>query len=327
MWDGELATMKTRVVSVAYPTIPIIFVASVNERRVPLHDTMGLAVSDLRRETRSETTITALPGRDGVEFYLEGKPLEERRSRDIERVANVFMEESGSKALLRIESSNYNIYSGSSDSGAAALVVGLNELFQTNFPTERLAELGNSVSESALRSVYGGMNAYIVSGGEPKGMQVASEEDLAGIRIFAMGFNYQTRVSAQEIFDTCKASPFWKTRLDMVPRWRAEIEEGLKQRDWTRVFSNAEENCSNAHYMIESGGKRSRRKEMMNAVIDVEEIRASGLPVYWTAGGGKVINAFSWGSEAEEVLRELKARGQNPVEYKVAPGAKVISSS
>lgn len=319
--------MKKEVVSVAYPTIPIMFVASVGSDRIPLHDTMGLAVTDLNGETRSETTIDAVPGSDKIEFLLEGKPLDERRHKDIEKVVAEFSNAAGEKTVLKIESKNYKIYSGSSDSGAAAIVVGLNEFFGTNFPIEKLALLGNQISESANRSVYGGMNAYIVSEGKPKGRQIASEDELKGIRIFAMGFDYPTRISAQEIFDICRISPFWKMRTDRVPYWRKQIEEGLKKHDWKQVFSNAEENCANAHYLIENGGKRSRRKEMMNAVIDVEETRDSGLNVYWTAGGGKVINAFSWGSDADKVLEELKKRGQKPVEYKVAPGAKVISSN
>ncbi len=319
--------MKKEVVSVGYPTIPIIFVASVDKNRVPLHDTMGLAVTDLKEKTRSETKIIASAGPSRVEFLLEGKSVDQRRQKNIEDVVHEFEKKSGATASLRITSSNYNIYSGSSDSGAAALVVGLNEVFETGFSKEKLAELGNRISESAIRSVYGGMNAYIVSRSKPKGMQIASEKELKDIRIFAMGFDYQTRISAQEIFDICRASPFWKMRVERVPHWRREIEEGLKNRDWTRVFSSAEENCANAHYLIENGGKRCRKKEMMNAVIDVEEIRESGLSVYWTAGGGRVINAFSWGADANKVLNVLESRGEKVTEYKVASGARVVTST
>lgn len=318
--------MKSNVTSVAYPTIPIIFVASVDEHRVPLHDTMGLAVTDLEEKTRSETRITVVPESKGITFLLEGKPVDKKRNKNILTVVDEFKKATREKFGLKIESANYDIYSGSSDSGAAALVVGLNEIFEAGFSKERLAELGNRVSESAIRSVCGGLNAYIVSEGKPKGQQMASEGELSEIRIFAMGFDYPTRVSAQEIFDVCKKSRFWKMRLDMVPYWRSQIEAGLKTRDWVKVFHNAEENCANAHYLIESGGKRCRKKEIMNAVIDIEDIRNLGLPVYWTAGGGKIINAFSWGREADTVLEELKKRGQRPEEYKIASGAKVIIS-
>ncbi|MFH1780036.1 MAG: hypothetical protein ABH803_02740 [Candidatus Micrarchaeota archaeon] len=319
--------MKKKVVSVGFPTIPIIFVASVDDKRVPLHDTMGLAVTDLNEETRSETTITVQPKEEGIIFLLEGKQVDPRRTTDIEKIARLFMQTAGKDVGLKMESNNYKIYSGSSDSGAAALVVGLNELFETNFDKQKLAELGNQISESAIRSVYGGLNMYEVSTGTPHGLQLASEKELKDIRIFAMGFDYETRVSAQEIFDICKASPYWQMRLERVPYWVSEVKQALEKNDWKRLFTKAEENCANAHYLIENGGKRCRRKEMMNAVIDVEEIRSAGLPVYWTAGGGRVINSFSWGPQAEQVLAELKKRGQKPTEYKVASGAKVIEVS
>lgn len=316
--------MKSSVTTVAYPTIPIVFVSSVRENRVPLHDTMGLAVTDLKGETRSETTVKALR-ENKIEFFLEGKPLDAGKTRDIEAVVAEFQSAAGSSDGVRAESTNYQIYSGSSDSGAAALVRALDELYETHFSLERLAELGNRISESAGRAVYGGMNAYIVDGPlAPYGRQIASEVDLKGLRIFAMGFDYESRISAAEIFALTRANLFYEYRLKMVPTWIGRIKQGLLQKDWSMVFANAEDNCANAHYLIESSGRRCRKKEMMNAVIDVEEIRASGLPVYWTAGGGKVINAFSWGKEADSVLAQLKKRGQKPVEYKVASGAKVI---
>ncbi len=66
---------------------------------------------------------------------------------------------------------------------------------------------------------------------------------------------------------------------------------------------------------------------MMNAVIDIEEIRSEGTPVYWTAGGGKVINAFTWEPYSKKVLESLLRRGQKPVEYKVAPAAHITSET
>lgn len=317
--------MKSEVTAVAYPTIPIVFLSSVRENRIPLHDTMGLAVTDLAEKTRSETKVTALP-ENKVEFLLEGKPLEAEKLKDIRTVVAEFQKVAKTTHGVRAESVNYNIYSGSSDSGAAALVIALNELYQTQFPLEKLAELGNKISESTIRSVYGGMNAYIVSEAKLRGEQIASEKELQHLRIFAMGFDYETRVSAAEIFELTRKHPLYDGRLRMVPVWIKKIRDGIAKNDWKTVFENAEDNCANAHYLIETMGKRCRRKEMMNAVIDIEEIRSTGLSVYWTAGGGRVINAFSWGKEADQVLAELKKRGQKPIEYKVASGAKIIYS-
>ena len=317
--------MVEMVKAVAYPTIPVLFVSSVRENRWPLHDTMGLAVTDLKEETRVETTVHKTDSGKLDSFTVGKEKLDLARLTSVKDVLNIFQRESGKKYGIKVESENFNVYSGSSDAGAAALVVALDEMFKTNYSTERISELGMMISESTIRAIYGGLNIMVVEGiGAPYGKQLSSEKDLEDIRIFAMGFDYETRVSATEIFQLTRSNPFYDYRLKMVPQWAAEIKLGLLNKDWKKVFSVAELNCDNAHYLIESSGVRCRKKEMMNAVIDVEEIRATGLPVYWTAGGGKVINAFSWGKDADKVLAELKKRGQKPIEYKVAPGAKII---
>lgn len=313
------------IIAEAYPTIPIIFVSSARDNRLPLHNSMGLSVTDKEEKTKVVTFVKGTESGRIDSFTLNGERLPDERLKSMKEVLKAFQNDTKKKYGLKVESNNYNVFSGSSDAGAAAFVVALNELFEADYTTERIAMLANSISESAVRAVYGGLNTLVVEGpGAPYGRQLASEEDLKGIRIFAMGFDYPSRISAAEIFQLTRSNPFYDYRLSMLPRWEAKIKLGLLNKDWNMVFSTAEENCANAHYLIESSGKRVRKKEMMSVVIDVEEMRDSGLPVYWTAGGGKVINAFTWEPHGEDVLKEFLRRGQKPVEYKVAPAARVI---
>ncbi len=319
--------MKKSVTAVAYPTIPIVYLTSVHPDRIPLHNCMGLAVTDHKEETRVETVVAVQPKEKGIQFILNGKPLEKEKMRDLFKIVKIFEKESGESVGLKITSDNYKVYSGSSDAGAAALVVALNALYETDMTQDELADISMILSESSVRAIYGGINELNVDG-YPKfyGKCIADEEYLKGLRIFAIGFDYPTRVSAEEIFQATRSNPFYQYRLDMIPQWIAKIKLGFLNKDWDTVFAVAEENCQNAHYLYESVGLRSRKKEMMNAVIDVEEIRATGLSCYWTAGGGKVINVFSWGKYAEKVKKELEKRGQKLIEYKVASGAKVTKS-
>jgi mevalonate pyrophosphate decarboxylase len=318
--------MKRRVVTAAYPTIPIVFVSSVHPDRIPLHNTMGLAVTDKEEQVRSETEVTVTEGQD-IDFILDGEKLDFERLTDVKKIVDFFMEKHGQRVGLNIKSTNYNIYSGSSDSGMAALVYALNELFETNLSQDELAKVSMLGSESSIRSVYGGINEINVDS-YPNiiGKLVASDEELGNLKIFALTFDYESRVSAEQIFQATRSSHFYEYRLKMIPIWVAKIKLGFLTNDWKTVFSVAEENCANAHYLIECAGLRCRKKEMMNACIDVEEIRDTGLPCYWTAGGGKVINVFSWGPDSEKVRQELINRGYQPKEYKVAPGPKIVSS-
>jgi mevalonate pyrophosphate decarboxylase len=314
------------VTAEAYPTIPIIFVSSARDNRLPVHNSMGLSVTDKNGQTKVVTKIIRTEtGRLGS-FRVNGEELPQERRKSIEDVLRTFQEATGKHYGFDAESNNYNVFSGSSDAGAAALVVALDRMFGTDYSNERIAILSNSISESAVRAVYGGLNILVVDGpGAPYGRQLASDDDLKDIKIFAMGFDYPSRISAAEIFQLTRSNPFYDYRLKMMPQWEAKIKLGIINRDWKLVFSSAEENCANAHYLIESSGKRVRKREMMDAIINIEEIRESGMPVYWTAGGGKVINAFTWEPYGDAVFKALKERGQEPIEYKVAPAAMVTS--
>jgi mevalonate pyrophosphate decarboxylase len=321
--------MKNQATAVAYPTIPLVFNSCVHPDRIPVHHTMGIAVTDTEDKVRTETVVRMEKGYNRVEFFFDGKKLEPDKMRDLNKIISEFRKRAGvkEKTGFRIESRNYDIYSGSSDSGAAALVFALQEVLGTDFSLEELAKISMIISETSIRSVYGGVNEIDVDE-YPKffGNMVASSKDLEDVRIFALTFDYDMRVTAAQIFDACGEHPEYKCRLERVPKWVKDIKEGLASRDWHKVFTAAEENCANAHYLIESSrrGLRCRKKEMMNACIDVEEIRAMGLPCYWTAGGGRVVNVFSWGKDAEKVERELVKRGYKPTEYKVASGPKII---
>jgi mevalonate pyrophosphate decarboxylase len=321
--------MKSKSVAVAFPTIPIIFVAGVRPgTRIPIHNTMGMAVTDLNEETRTETSVEVMEKSFGVKFFFGNQEVDFEKEKDLKKVIDVFLEKSNFEGGLKIVSNNYKIFSGSSDSGMAALVTALNDLFELNLNLNELADIAMIGSESSIRSLYGGLNEIYTEGLEkPVGELLASDKELEKIRIFAMGFNYPSRYSAQEIFKINQSNPEFKYRLLEVPKWEKAIKDGLKEKNFEKVFDVAERNCRNAHYLFECSGRVMRKKEMMIASMDVCEIRTElKLPVYWVAGGGKVISAITWEPFAEKVLIELRKRGQNPIEYKVGSGAKIVKS-
>lgn len=305
----------------AFPTIPVIFVAGVRKNSMtPIHNTMGMAVTDVKEQTRTETRVTLIQ-KPAVEFWLDGKKVDLAKQTSLAKVIGFFTKRLGRRGL-RIESRNYHIYSGSSDSGMAALVFALNDLMGTRYSRQKLAEIAMLGSESSIRSVYGGISAILVNGLiKPRGKLVAPAEDLKDVHLFALTFDYPSRYSAREIFAVNQSNPQFKYRMAMIPFWEKQIVSGLKYRNFWKVFTAVEENVFNAHYLFECSGKRMRKKDMTNACIDVDEIRLEkDLPVFWTAGGGKVITVISWGKKAKKVKRELARRGWKPKDYKIASG-------
>lgn len=317
--------MKTKSTAVAYPTIPILFVAGVRDgTRIPAHNTMGMAITDKNKEVRTETTVKKSESGSDV-FTLNGEEME--INDDMKKILDTFRDKAGKDVKLRIESNNYKIYSGSSDSGMAALVYALNDFLETDFSQDELADIAMYGSESSIRSVFGGLNEIVVEGRErPKGVLLASAEELNEIGILAITFDREGRYSAREIFRTNQNSTLWETRLEYAPHWEKEIKEAIEEENWDKFLKNAQENCQHAHNLFELSGKRMHNKEMTCARIDVDNVRLSGTPCYWTAGGGNVLNVFSYGDHVEEAKRKLKERGWDTVPYVVAPGPSIIES-
>jgi len=318
--------LKKESTVIAYPTIPIIFLGGITEDRKPLHDVIGLAVTDQKEIVRTETNVKVLSSQYKINFLVDGKSITGKRGNNALTSVKEFLKKSDVNVGLDIESRNYEIKSGSSDSGMAALFTALNDALETNYPIEEIAKYAMKGSESAIRSVYGGMSKIIVDqDSEVFGIKLASEEELNNhIGIFAIPFNYSFRVSADEIHSAVVKNPHFKYRLERIPEWTKNIEQALERRDFITVLKNAEENIRNAHDLLEDVGVKVRRKEMMNCCLDIEDMRREGIEAYYLIGGGNMISVVFPNEQEDLVLSGLKKKGYNPLRYKVASGAKVI---
>ncbi len=318
--------MPKKVVSVAYPTIPIVFLGGVRPDRRPIYNTMGLAVTDLDENVRTETTIKLVDKKNGIKFSLGGKPVEGKRNEDTINSIKSFLKDKKIDVGLEIDSTNYNIKGGSSDSGLAALFFGLNELLGTKMKVEEIAKYAMRGSESAIRSVYGGLSKIVVDTPEMHGVAVASAKYLDGIRIFTVYFDYPSRITADEIHAAIVTHPWYSYRVNRIPVWIKNIEDAIKKKDFVTMLKNAEENIRNAHYLLEDVGLRVRRKKIMDCWIDVEEMRAAGLHAYCLQGGGNLVSIACLKEQSDKVYAGLVERGWSPLKYKVASGPKIIRS-
>jgi mevalonate pyrophosphate decarboxylase len=318
--------LKEKSVAVAYPTIPIIFLGGITEDRRPLYNTIGLAVTDQQEKVRVETSVKVLQDDYDINFLIDGKPIAGKRGNDLLNAVKEFLKNYGANVGLDIESRNQGIISGSSDAGAAALSRALSDVSEANYPIEEVARYAMKCSESAIRSVYGGMSKIVVDqDSEVSGVKLVSEDELNKyIGIYSIQFNYPSRISADDIHSSIVSHPWFKYRVERIPEWTKNIEQALERRDFVTVFKNAEENIRNAHYLLEDVGVRVRKKEMMNCCLDVEDMRRNGIETYYLVGGGNMVSIAFLNKQENLVFSELKKKGYNPIRYKVASGAKVI---
>ncbi len=320
--------MKKKSVAVAYPTIPIIFLGGINPDRTPLYDTMGLAVTSSDEETRTETTVEVSKSANDIDvkFSINGKKISGLRGQQIIKAIRSFLSQNNISANITIKSNNYRMFSGSSDSGLAAVFTALNDVFELNFTKTDLLKHSMKGSESAGRSLYGGLTLTKASTKPPTVAQLASEKDLEKIRLFSVPFYYKSRISADEIHSGIVTNPNFQERVNKIPEWVDKILTSLKNKDYISLLKVAEENIRNAHELLEEVNLPVRKQEMMYLCEDVEKMRERKLEAYFLIGGGNLVTIATLDEYAEEIAKFLSNKNWEFYNFKVASAPKIIKS-
>ena len=320
--------MKNKSIAVAYPTIPIIFLGGINPDRTPLYDTMGLAVTSMDEQTRTETSVEVsnLDNEINIEFLINGSKIGGLRGQQIINAIQSFLSLNNLSANVSIKSNNYNIYSGSSDSGLAALFTALNDVFGLHLSKDDLLRHSMKGSESAGRSLFGGLTLTKSTTKPPTVEQLASEKDLQEIKLFSVPFYYKSRVSADEIHAGIVKNAKFQDRVNKIPEWVEQIQSSLKKKDFVSLLKTAEENIRNAHELLEGVNLQVRKREMLDLCEDVETMREKHLEVYFLIGGGNLVTVATIDEYANEVAEFLSKKKWTFCNFKVASAPKIIKS-
>jgi mevalonate pyrophosphate decarboxylase len=319
--------MKQKTVAIAFPTIPIIFLGGITPKRKPLYDTMGLAVTSLDETTRTETSIEIKSPNSKepkIDFYLNNEKISGLRGSQILSSIKSFMELSRVNASIKIQSHNYQIFSGSSDSGLAAVFTALNDLFELNYTNDELLEHSMKGSESAGRSLYGGLTHTIIENETIKVEQLASDQKLKNLALFSVPFQYDSRISADEIHKGIITNPEFDKRVAKIPEWVQRIKSALKNDDLISLLDTAEENIRNAHELLEGINLHVRKPEMLRLCNDIQRMRENNLPAYFLIGGGNLISVATTNQHSKQVAKELADLRWTFYPFKVASEPKIL---
>jgi mevalonate-3-kinase len=313
---------------VAYPTIPIVFLGGINSDRTPLYDTMGLAVTNEAETTRTETTVKFTSDKDQTEikFLLDKQELTGKRGSQIIDSIEALLSKNNIKGKILIESTNYNIFSGSSDSGLAALFTALNDVFGLDYSKEEILEFSMKGSESAGRSLYGGLTLTKTNEKPLKVIQLASESELSEISLFSVPFHFETRISADEIHAGIVKNPLFIDRVNKIPVWVERIKDALKKKAFLELLKIAEENIQNAHELLEGVKINVRKPDMLKLCEHVRKMREDKIEAYYLIGGGNLVTIATTIDFAKAVAKYLSKYQWKYYEFKVASAPKIIKN-
>jgi mevalonate pyrophosphate decarboxylase len=316
--------MKSHSKAIAYPGLPVIFAEGFRDykKRISGHSHASFAITDAYNTVRTETKAEAM--KYGVEFTLDGSAPDDMRSSGALTLIRDMIPLATEEIGIHVESVNHGILTGSSDSGAAALVTAVDDLLELNLPLWRMVELARHVSETAYRSLIGGLSEYrIDEEGNVRTVQMKKASHFKDVMIYAVPFNIK-RFSADDLHLRVVRHPDYSNRVTQVNYRLENLRNFLEGNDILGVLDIMESEASTVHTMFKDMGMGVIKPEM-KAVLDlVSDMRSRGVQAYWNVAGGSNVYVLTLRRWAKEVTRELKDKNFRYKHFKVADGATVV---
>lgn len=303
----------------AYPGLPVVFAEGYvsPEDRVSMHSHASLALTGFDGGCFTETCVCrAACG--NPELYVDGVSLRAGRAACALQLMDDLAREHGIEGGLRAESKNDGILSGSSDSGSAALVKALDGVLGLGLDEAGLSNLARRVSETAYRSVFGGLSAYEIEGGRVNEYLLVDEESLSDIVFFAVPFEIPRRM-ADEIHQAVVGHPGYGSRCIRADARVRELTVLAGEGDLTGLLELMEEDAGEVHALFDAVGANVIKPSMRDLIDRIIGIK-SEFPVYWNVAGASVVYAATLSDHRDSVGDFLTEWGYGFTTLHVAGG-------
>ncbi|MBD3388065.1 MAG: hypothetical protein GF416_03370 [Candidatus Altiarchaeales archaeon] len=316
--------MKSHSNAIAYPGLPVVFAEGFRDyrKRISGHSHASFAITDAYETVKTETSAETVKA--GVEFTFEGKRPADPRSSATMDVIREMISLAAERTGVNVSSINHGILTGSSDSGAAALVTALDDLLGLNLPLWQLNEIASRVSETAYRSLIGGLSEHVINDeGDVRIRQLKKASAFKDLMIYAIPFDLK-RFSADDLHKRVSQHPRYSDRQLQVEYRLENLNNLARGGDLQGILELMESEARTVHQMFNDLGMEVIKPDMREVTELVQDMRSSSLKVYWNVAGGSTVYVFTLKKHAKEVTRELKDRGFKYKHFKVADGARVI---
>ncbi|KJE49898.1 MULTISPECIES: mevalonate-3-kinase [Acidiplasma] len=321
--------MDTKYVEArAYPTIGIILLGGVSDEinRLPLHTTAGIAYTGLNNEIYVKTDLYISKNKKGI---VNGKDIDVNSERSPFRVIDKYKHEilmrAGEDDDMNISfiSENVNVLSGSSDAGAAAIGICIESIFEYNINIFTFENDLQKISESAGRSLYGGLTINHANGKESLTDHILDADAFDDYVIVGCHFS-DNRQPSDVIHKNIIKHPEYPERVKNSEKKAKELEKLAQERDIKKIFELAENDTNDYHRLLNDVGVHIITGEMKNFIERVKELKNNFWNAYIVTGGTNVFVAVEK-KNMNKVADEAKNFNANPVFLKVAGPPEVIS--
>lgn len=311
----------------AYPTIGIILLGGISDkmRRAPRHTSAGFAYTGLKDDIFVETKLFTSDNEEGI---VNGERIVLDNDRSPFKLINRYRDsivrnnslENGN-VRLSFDSRNVGVLSGSSDGAAAAIGKCVEALSHEKMDWKVFEDELRMISESAGRSICGGMNITRES-------NIPYTEPLLDASSFrdyvVVGCRFSTkRKPSDRIHENVVNSPDYGKRIESTRLKGIKLQELSQSKDIKGIFELAMDDTDEYHRLIESVGVQVITSEMRSFINRVREMREETWMTYIVTGGSNVFVPIER-RNYELIMDEAVKYNSDPVALKVAEGAHLV---
>ncbi len=291
---------------------------------IPAVGSISITLDALHTDTR----VTFDPGLTNDELWLDER---EQSTDRVSVVLDLVRERAGFDHRARVVSSN-NFPTGaglaSSASGFAALAVAAGAAAGLDANPRELSVLARRGSASAARSIFGGyveLHAGSAADGSDSFAEPLLDKDEwpLSVVVAITDPNAKTISSTAGMQATSASSPFYDAWVESSTGSLDRMRDGILARDFETVGELAEHSCLVLHSLMLTTRPALIywNPATIAAIHTIRELRAGGLPVYFTIDAGPQVKALCRPGDVAAVaaalqkvpgMRETRASGLGP---------------
>jgi len=297
--------------AVAHPNIALIkyWGKSDVERNIPAVGSLSMTLDELT----TTTSVSFNPDLEEDEFLLGGRVAPEMAGR-VSRCLDLVRERVGVDLRARVESENdFPTGAGlaSSASGFAALVVAADAALRAGIDRAELADLARRASGSAARSIFGGFVELRLTPDGPNATETRQILEPSGwplrVAVAVTETGPKEVGSTEGMVLTERTSPYYMDWVKSSDADLAEAQGAIARQDFEALAEVSESSCLKMHAVMLSArpGLVYWNGATVECIRRVRELRADGLPVFFTVDAGPQVKAVCAPRAFDRVAAEL----------------------
>ena len=288
---------------------------------IPMNSSLSLTLdhfyTDTSVEFKEELTADS--------FSLNGVSKD---AQQITNFLNLVRKLAGITTYAQVDSTNHvptKAGLASSASAYAALALAASSAAGLTLSKKDLSRLARRGSGSACRSIYGGFVEWKMGTGDLDSYAVPFQEEVDwDIRMLAIVLNdAEKKISSRRGMQTVVAtSPYYPAWVKTCHQDIGELKAAIEAKDFEKLGTIAEENAMKMHALNLSASPHFNyfQPETLVAMQLIEELRATGIPCYYTMDAGPNVKVLCLEKDVAQIKAKLAEAFSQEQLLLAAPG-------